>query len=361
MAGTQQEAPRVAVVPGDGSGRARWMDVLRGSAILLVVLSHASAVLGGVVRAPAWVETVDLFFAPYRMPALMVLSGMLLPRAFAKPLPAYYLGKARTLLWPYVVWVLVLAAVGGAPGPLLDPRTWYATSYLWFVFYLLVYFTVAPLLRRAPSWVVAAVAVGLVVVSAPLGAAADGRTKTLLYLGAFFVLGYLLTRLPAVLDVVTSRRWRPVAAVLALVPGVAAVWTGRFEHEGLWALLSCVGVLGATALTTAVLGERTRGIETLGRNSVVLYVTHFPLFLVVAALLERAGVGALPGPAAVLVVLGGWALAVAVGVVFVRARRHPAVGWLFEWPATAVPRRWAPARPSTALAVASPVVPAERA
>lgn len=353
VTGTQQDAPHVTV-PSDGSGRARWMDVLRGSAILLVVLSHASSILGGVVGAPAWVETVDLFFAPYRMPALMVLSGMLLPRAFAKPLPAYYLGKARTLLWPYVVWVLVLAAVGGLPGPVLDPRTWYATSYLWFVFYLLVYFTVAPVLRRAPSWAVASVAVGLVVVSTPLDAAADGRTKALLYLGAFFVLGYLLTRLPAVLDVVTSRRWRPAAAVLAVVPGVVAVSTGSFEHEGLWALASCLGVLGAIALTTGVVGDRTRGVETLGRSSVVVYVTHFPLLLVVATVLERAGVADLPGPAAVLVVVGGFLLAVGVGYVLIRLRRYAAVGWLFEWPARAVPHRWAPARPSAA-------VPAERA
>lgn len=344
-------------VPTTGSDRARWMDLLRGSAILLVVLSHASAVLGGVVGAPAWVETVDLFFAPYRMPALMVLSGMLLPRAFAKPLPAYYLGKARTLLWPYVVWVVVLAAVGGAPGPLLDPRTWYATSYLWFIFYLLVYFTVAPVLRRAPRWLVAVVAVGLVVVSTPLDAASDGRTKALLYLGAFFLLGYLLARLPRLLGVVTSARWRPLLLALALVPGIAAVATGRFEHEALWALASGLGVLGAVALTTATVGRRTRGVETLGRNSVVVYVTHFPLLLVLAAVLERAGVDALPAPAAVLVVLAGFALAVGVGVVFVRTRRFAAVGWLFEWPSRAVPRRWAP----PTITTTAPAVPAERA
>ncbi|MCB7137037.1 acyltransferase family protein [Cellulosimicrobium marinum] len=343
MTSTRPATVVPGTVPLTGQGRARWMDVLRGSAILLVVLSHATAVVGSVVGAPRWMDTVDVFFAPYRMPALMVLSGMLLPRAFGKPLPAYYLGKARTLLWPYVVWVVVLAAVGGAPGPLLEPRTWYATSYLWFVFYLLVYFSVAPVLRRAPRWLLVVVAVALVVVSTPMDAAADGRTKALLYLGAFFVAGYALARSPGVVAAVTAGRGRWVAIGLAPLPGVLAVSTGTFTHEGLFALASAVGVLGAVALTTAVVGPRTHGVETLGRHSVVTYVTHYPLFVVVAAALGAAGVGVLPAGAAVLTVLGAFALAVAVGYALVRLRRYAVVGWLFEWPARAVPRRWAPA------------------
>lgn len=75
------------------SSRMHWMDTYRGLAILLGVFFHA---VGNFKSATglSWIsgfDHVSMFFDPYRMPFLLVLSGLLLQRALAKPL-AHYLG-----------------------------------------------------------------------------------------------------------------------------------------------------------------------------------------------------------------------------------------------------------------------------
>lgn len=314
--------------------RLRWMDVLRGSAILLVVLSHSTRVLADAVPQGTTMVAVDTFFEPYRMPMLMFLSGMLLPVALAKPLAAYYLGKVRRLAWPYVVWVGVLALVGAAPGPLTEPRTWYATSYLWYLFFLLCYFAVAPLVRRLPPAAVVGAAVALVLASVPLDAVADGRTKQLLYLGAFFALGHAAASAPRVLDRLTAARGRTavVAVALGTVPGIVAVSSDVPTLEGAFAVLSVVGIVATIVIaTTAVRTGRTRFLEWVGRNSIVFYVVHFPFLLLLTRALDGSEVGwTSVGGAGV--VAAAFALSLALGSAVTLLRRVRFVGWLFEMP-----------------------------
>ncbi|WP_408640100.1 hypothetical protein [Cutibacterium equinum] len=47
----------------------------------------------------SWLIWVNNLMGPYRMPLLMCLSG----RALRKPIKAFYLGKMRGLLWPYLL------------------------------------------------------------------------------------------------------------------------------------------------------------------------------------------------------------------------------------------------------------------
>jgi fucose 4-O-acetylase-like acetyltransferase len=315
--------------------RLRWMDVLRGAAILLVILSHATRQLSDVVPTVPAVEWLDLVLTPYRMPMLMFLSGMLLPVALAKPLPTYYLGKVRRLLWPYVVWVLVLGLVGAAPGPLLDPRTWYATSYLWYLFFLLCYFAVAPVVRRWPAWLVAAGSVALVLASVPLDGAQDGRVKLLLYLGGFFGLGHVAASLPRLLGRLTTpgTATSTVVVLVGVAPGVVAVSTGMDTRGGVFAVLSLVGVLATVVLAqVAVRVGGTRFVEWVGRNSIVFYTVHFPVLIVVAAWF--GGTAERWGPLdGTLLVLGAALLSVAVGAAAAAARYRVApVDWLFVMP-----------------------------
>lgn len=333
---------KVPVVPArrlpaqdGGRQRMRWMDVLRGSAILLVILSHATRLLADVVPTVAAVAWLDVFFSPYRMPMLMFLSGMLLPVALAKPLPTYYLGKVRRLLWPYVVWVLMLALVGAAPGPLLDPRTWYATSYLWYLFFLLCYFAVAPLVRRWPPAAVAAGSVALVLASVPLDGAEDGRVKLLLYLGGFFGLGHVAASSPGLMTRLTTPGTTTSTAVVlvGVAPGVVAVTTGLDTREGLFSLLSLVGVLATVVLAqVAVRVGGTRFVEWVGRDSIVFYTVHFPVLVLLAAGLEGTADrwGAVGGT---LIVLGAALLALGVGAAAAAVRyRVAGVDWLFVMP-----------------------------
>src|SRR5699024_2842661 len=84
------------------------MDAVRGTAILLLLVWHASAVPTMYdVAMPEAVRSANAFFLPFRMPTLMLLSGMLLARSLRKPLPRYLAGKFSMVLWPYVAWVVI--------------------------------------------------------------------------------------------------------------------------------------------------------------------------------------------------------------------------------------------------------------
>ena len=99
------------------------MDLIRGGAILLVVLLHATAIpwmFAGITSGHV-VNDVNSFFAPYRMSLLFLLSGVLLTRSLAKPPGTYYWNKVRTLIWPCLVWMAIGMLTEGYTDP-RDPR-----------------------------------------------------------------------------------------------------------------------------------------------------------------------------------------------------------------------------------------------
>lgn len=139
--------------------RELWMDRLRGIAVLLVIAWHAFSIptfFG--VAMPATVLIANDALSTYRIPALLVLSGLLLRRSLAKPLPTYYLGKVRHIAWPFLVWSLIywLANPGGVDG--LSADYWLGGSYLWYLLVIGFCYAIARsyggcrLLRSSPFW-----------------------------------------------------------------------------------------------------------------------------------------------------------------------------------------------------------------
>ncbi len=89
--------------------RSRTLDVLRGVAILIVVIAHA-------MQFSALPEEESLLWArfirPFQMPLLFMISGWALAFSFPPRSNSVFLRKkAERLFVPYVVWMLVLYAV----------------------------------------------------------------------------------------------------------------------------------------------------------------------------------------------------------------------------------------------------------
>lgn len=297
------------------------MDGLRGAAVVLVLVWHAVAVpaLYGYPMPSAVLAANDALL-PFRMPTLMFLSGLLLPRSLAKPLPDYYLGKLRILVWPYLLWAALHMALVGPTAPIWHPNAWRATGYLWFLAFVAYFYLLAPLLRRVPPWVVSA---------AMFGASAlvtDTFSVRLLYFGGFFFAGAFVATRGAALDQVLRRRrvvagCAVLAAVLAAVSAVTDV-----EWDARWAGGSIAGIMVAMAAARRLEG-RAAWLERVGASSIVYYVSHFPVMLGVLALCRATGVDDI-GVVALLNV----AVACAVGAALARWRHQPPVRWLFEAP-----------------------------
>ncbi|SDD57371.1 Uncharacterized membrane protein YcfT [Auraticoccus monumenti] len=304
--------------------RAGWMDTLRGAAILLVILWHAPSVLRiHGFDVPGVLILLNETFAPYRMPVLMVLSGLLLQRSLNKPLGGYLLGKLRRILWPLLVWGMLNYALGDQETPVWSKVNW-TTPYLWFLLYILLFYLVAPFLRPLPRWV--PVLAPWVVSQLP-GLTQDERR--FMFLAGFFFLGALVAARDDLLQRVLAARATWLLALPVVAFSLLFVLLGPWRYYGVLAPFSVAGVLLAVKVARLPSVERLTGpLRFVGRHSIVYYCTHFPLLL---ALVWLAGRLALPAtPAAALGVL----VCLALGTLVARASTSPPVAWLFvaPWP-----------------------------
>lgn len=314
----------------DGS-RLRWMDLTRGAAIVLVILHHSIDIPAAVFDTPmpAALVVVDRVFAPFRIPLLMFLSGMLLPRSFRRTTGPYFAGKARGILWPYLVWSLVVLGVAGqlSFGALANVL-FYPPTYLWYLWFLLVFYSVAWLLRRLSVPPLPAAAVALI---ASMFLPEDYRLSRFAFLLAFFLAGWWWAQAESRLTIRESVR-RTVICCGLLLATVTAVLSAmgtatRYEVAFAWGTIALI-VAVALGLPSDRPRRWAKPAEFVGRNSIVFYVSHYPvIFVLDAGLLPLLG----PGHEWV-VVLATLTTALAVGIVLSVARgRIPPVNRLFQW------------------------------
>lgn len=312
------------------------MDLMRGIAILLVILHHSIAIPSEFeAEIPAALQLLDAVFAPFRMPLLMFLSGMLLPRSFRRSTREYFLGKARGILWPYAVWsIIVLAIAGQLTVSILLNVLVYPPTYLWYLWFLFAFYVAAWLLRRLhiPP-LVASIAVLIVSMFLP----DDYRLSRFAFLMAFFLAGWWWAQNDR-RDM--APRLRTVVVIVGLVLAVAAsVLSGmgiapRYEAAFAW---GTVGLIAAIVLGVPSTAARrwAMPLEFVGRNSIVFYVSHYPVILaIVLWLLPAFDAGTVW-----LLALAAVIAAVAVGILLAVGRKKvPPLRWLFEWPARSAAR-----------------------
>lgn len=299
------------------------MDALRGFAVLLVMFTHTYTMpqgLDATFSSVAFANVVQVFQS-WRMPMLVFLSGVLLSRSTAKPLGTYFRGKAERILWPFVVWMVLLALSLGTPESLLSWEYWRGGAWhLWFLWVLMFCYLVGPLTRFVPAVLVAAVAFVLIFefVSGPR----DWLRPV--YWGVYFFLGAASVRvLPLI-------RRAPVAvgvvAFLLMVGTVAASRAGLLyvgeRHP--WSVFAALpGILAVLWIGPRL--PRLRFLEFCGRRSMVLYVTHMPVLIL--AVDWARGLAATRPIDFYLAVVGLTFL-----VPLLLAAVYPAVRWLYESP-----------------------------
>jgi fucose 4-O-acetylase-like acetyltransferase len=147
--------------------RLQWMDVCRGLSVVLIVIVHAGSTYSatGHEAVPGWIWMLDLAFAPYRVPLLMVLSGMLLSRSLAKGVSAYVKGKLRNLAWPFVIWTAIFVLAASGPQGWLAVKPWLGNTPLWYLAYLCFYFAIGLVGARVPFVLIAVYALAIAMVA----------------------------------------------------------------------------------------------------------------------------------------------------------------------------------------------------
>lgn len=313
--------------------RITWMDTLRGLAMLLLLFWHAAAIPAFYGwQMPQWLLLFNEIFLPWRMPTLMFLSGLLLERSLAKPVRVFYVGKARAILWPYVLWAGLHISTFPElqPERLLSPMAWVATGYLWFIFYLMVYYCFAPLVTRLPWWLVL-----------PVGGIAalvldNSLLQPMAYFGVFFFAGYYVRKyLPRILE--ASRTVFGLQLLVAAGFTAVSLWLTAatdshfFKYNALVIPFAFVLILVSVRVAAWLdkeFGRRpdVRLVGFVGRHSIIFYLSHFPLIGLLSWLAGVVGI-----PLGLWVVPVNWVAAVAIGLLLAKASERTPMSWLFSF------------------------------
>ncbi|WP_326963797.1 acyltransferase [Arthrobacter sp. PL16] len=305
-----------------------WLDSLRGVAILLVVLLHAGEALRVAVGPTVGVDQVNLFLEPFRMPVLMFLSGMLLPQSVAKSGREYFAGKISMVAWPYLLWsVIILAASGDLRPATLAQVFFLSPTYLWYLWFILIFYIVAYPLRRVPPLMMSFVllAVSLVLPDA-------SRSETMVFLAGFFFFGAWCTQHVRLVERTISKPWVLVLAAAAAVTVGVLNAAGRdvlYRGEYAWGV---VGALGVVCWVFPLLraGHATAALEFIGRYSIVFYVAHLGPIMITLALADAVGLAGEWFMLPLLLLVG---IGIPLGLAWLYSTRdHLSVNLLFELP-----------------------------
>jgi uncharacterized membrane protein YcfT len=318
--------------------RVDWVDTAKGLSIALVVTMHATLGVEQAMGAEGFMHAIVAFAAPFRMPAFFLIAGLFLARAMTRDTLAYLDGKVVHFAWFYAVWALITLLVKGvAFGPLpltALPAAW-AMAFieplgtLWFIYLLPVFFVVARLLARVPTWPLIAVAALLELAPVSIGHVVIDETAARF---VYFVLGWRLA--PQVFALAQSAAERPrVAALVVLVFGLGCAGFVSTGSASLPVISLYLGVTGAACLVVLAVLLAKLGIAApvafLGRHSLVIYLAFFLPMVAARMVLLQTGLITDPGLVSLIVtvaaLLGPLALHAMV-------KRTPA-RFLFERPA----------------------------
>lgn len=310
------------------SSRLHWMDAARGAAVTLVILFHSATILRRFnITGHEWVFGVNAFFAPFRMPLLIFLSGMLLSSSRSKGTFAYLDGKWRRIGYPYLIWTVVAALIIGSPYHWLDPRFWLGSSYLWYLLFILFYYVLALCLKSFPPLLIVAAALA-VSFACPDGSKYGER---LFFLMAFFFLGDWAAQKGEKWTKFLGSRWTLAALPMTIIFAILSATHGPFGYKSELFPFIFVSIIGSIWVSI----EATRiGIMSafafIGKNSLILYVIHYPVNYIVVGNLLKLGVSS---PAIYLA--SGVTASILAGILFIWGSAHSrAISLLFVAPPT---------------------------
>lgn len=314
--------------------RIDWMDMLRGLSMLLVILHHSTQIVSARIDVlPEALTFISNFFAPFRMPMLMFLSGLLVASSLKRSAGVYLWGKVRRIVWPIVVWTLIYVfASGGSDFAWYEPGFW--DTYLWFLQFITAYYVIALLTRWVPIWlfvVVPLIGMSLLSLLSSIGMTLlppESLEQRFLYLMPFFFFGALIERFWAQYVIILSTRWVAVLATIPLGVALFSALVTPLWYEPLAVVPAIVGILILVRLASVTPEARWLGpLRFLGKYSLIFYCVHYPVFAGLGRLAERAGI---TDPVIGLIVIFALTLAVSFGFAWV-GRRLP-VSLLFELP-----------------------------
>lgn len=256
-----------------------WMDCARGAAIMLVIMSHSITQLRFGYEVPSGLTRLSDALSPFRMPLLAFLSGMLVHLSLRKERSIFFTGKVKNLLWPYAIWTIICGLTAGANYTVTDYE--FYISYLWYILYLFFFYIAAYLLRSAPKLPIILSALTL----AALIPADFDTPRRFFYLMSIFFLGHFAHEYGNTWAKIVQSKWNWILIFPVSIAILLAMTGEGVRYSPEWLAASISGVIlacsvaafasrpGSNRLLTSTLAY----FSHLGKDSLVYYVSHYPI------------------------------------------------------------------------------------
>jgi fucose 4-O-acetylase-like acetyltransferase len=269
--------------------RESWIDVAKGWGILLVVLGHALRGLQNVQLLPTegWSHALDAWIYSFHMPLFFLLSGFFMEKAVQRPLDRALKDRAKTLLWPYLVWSVLQTLVqirmsrytsSSYDWTAMIGILWKPVMQFWFLYVLLLLSLLWLGLRRAGVPALGLLAIALILHLTQEGSGLWAMWDLVRIHGVWFAAGAVLGVMPQLVDKLRSAS--PTSRLAILTLGFALTAWGAvtgpdalLRSNILWAFPGVLASL-ALAMTLPESWRLTRGLAWIGRLSLEIYLVH---------------------------------------------------------------------------------------
>lgn len=267
--------------------RSDWVDVARGLGIILVVYGHALRGNFPLTDDASWQAVQDDLIYSFHMPLFFVLAGLFLWKSIEKDRRGFLASRWEQIIYPYLLWSAITAAIELPLAHFVNsPLSWHEVWQIpfnpieqyWFLYALLLHQLIAFALFPRKWLLLAAVVVGLGLVSFLAGTWIVLRA--MLYL-PYLVVGIFAMPLLQVLarTTFTIRASVAVTGWLAFAAMFASSFLGAESMVRGYVLgfSGSLGLIAASMLLTPVTAF-SRSLAILGQASLAIYVAHTIFF-----------------------------------------------------------------------------------
>jgi uncharacterized membrane protein YcfT len=322
--------------------RVDWVDVAKGTCIIMVVMMHSTLGVEKAAGAPGWMGYVVEFARPWRMPDFFLIAGLFLGRRIDGPWRTYLDRKVVHFFYFYALWLTIQFAMK-APGMVAD-EGWdgllreYLLAYiepwgtLWFIYHLALFLLVTRLLKAVPWPLVWAGAAALEIAHVNTGSVLiDEFASRFVYFYTGYVFATQVFRLAS--EATADRGLALTGLALWIGVNAAVVFSGYADMRFVSLALGLAGALAVVTFATVLAQTAAAPVfRWLGEHSIVIYLSFFFPMAVSRAVLLKTGIITDIGTISVLVTLIG----VAGPVLFYALVQWTGFGrFLFERPAWA--------------------------
>lgn len=174
------------------------LDILKGFAMICMIIGHSIIVFPIDISHVPWCESLHNFIYGFHMELLFLLSGFLYKK---KNNVAYYKGKAKRILIPYLIWGAIFVLMPVIFASVVHRNTslsdgiknylFYGGGY-WFLYTLLFVFLMYPVIDKLGSWLKSGLVTVLIISNFYIECPSIFCIDQIIYYLPFFIVGNLI-------------------------------------------------------------------------------------------------------------------------------------------------------------------------